>query len=158
MKNTVLGSVIAVAWCAAVPLAYQQPSPTPNTAPAHNVFVVTGCLKPGTEATGTFKLVDASLIDRPTAAGAADAAVGTAGKTVSYELRPVSGVDAQGLDADALKAHLEKRVEVVVRPIESPAPAPTAGLVGNQSAKPSEPAPERYTVTEMKRVIGSCSE
>jgi len=50
------------------------------------------------------------------------------------------------------------RVEVVVRPIESPAPAaPSAGLAPAQSAKPNEPAPERFTVTEIKRAVGRCS-
>lgn len=158
IKNTALGSVVAVAGCVAVPLAYQQPAPTKNAAPAHNVFVVTGCLTAGAEATGTFKLTDASPIDRPTPRGAAEAAVGTAGQKASYELRPVSGVETQGLDANALKAHVGQRIEVVVRPIESPAPAPTAGGVVNQSATPIEPAPERYSVTEMKRVIGVCSQ
>ena len=61
------------------------------------------------------------------------------------------------MDADALKAHVGQRVEVVVRPVESPAATPTAGLAGVQSAKPIEPAPERFTVTEIKRVIGTCS-
>ena len=157
MKRTLLGSVVGVAWCVALPSAYQQPAPTPKPAPAHNVFVTTGCLNAPAEAPGTFKLVDASPIDRPTTQGAAEAAVGTAGQKPSYELRPVSGVDSQGLDADALKAHLGKRIEVVVRPIESTAPAPAAGLAGNQSTKPSEPAPERYYVTELKQVIGTCS-
>jgi hypothetical protein len=157
MKKTVLGSAVAVAWCVAMPMAYQQAAPTSTPTPAHNVFVTTGCLTAGAEAADTFKLTDASPIDRPSARGAAEAVVGTAGQKPSYELRPVSGVDAQGLDADALKAHLGRRIEVVVRPIESPAPAPSAGVTGNQSAKPIEPAPERYSVTEVRRVIGTCS-
>jgi hypothetical protein len=49
-------------------------------------------------------------------------AAGTSGQKATYELRPVSGISAQGFDADALKAHLVKRVEVVVRPVELPAP------------------------------------
>ena len=58
----------------------------------------------------------------------------------------------------ALKAHLGNRVEVVVRPVESPTPAPpAAGLAPAQSAKPNEPAPERFTVTEIKPAIGRCS-
>ena len=84
--------------------------------------------------------------------------MGTSGQKASYELRPVSGVNAQGLDADALKAHLGQRVEVIVRPLESPAAAPSGGLVSAQAAKPSEPTPERYSVTELKRVIGTCAE
>ena len=158
MKKTVLGSAIALAWCVAVPMAQQQTAPTPGTTPAHNVFVVTGCLVPGAEASGTFKLTDATPIDRPNRRGATETAVGTAGQKPSYELRPVTGVEAQGLDADALKAHVNQRIEVVVRPIETAPPAATAGADGKQLEKPVEPAPERYTVTEMKRVIGKCSE
>ena len=83
--------------------------------------------------------------------------MGTSGQKASYQLRPVSGVNAQGLDADALKAHLGQRVEVVVRPVESPAAAPASGLAGVQAAKPVEPEPVRFSVTELKRVTGTCS-
>src|SRR5687768_5852939 len=98
MKKTVLGSAVAIAWCVAAPFAQQQPAATPKPAPAHNVFVLTGCLKAGADATATFKLTDASSIGQPTPAGAAEAgAVGTSGQKASYELRPVSGVNAQGM-------------------------------------------------------------
>lgn len=158
MRKIVVGSAVAIAWFMAAPSAQQQPASTPKEAPAHNVFVLTGCLKAGADATATFKLTDASSIGQPTPAGAAAAgAVGTSGQKTSYELRPVSGVNAQGMDADALKAHLGQRVEVIVRPIESPAPAPPSGLAQTQAAKPIEPAAERFTVTEIKRVIGNCA-
>jgi hypothetical protein len=153
MRKNVLGSAIVVALCGAAPFAQQQPAPTSKAAPAHNVFVLTGCLEAGVKPAETFKLTDASFIGQPPETRA----VGTSGQKPSYELRPVSGVDAQGLDADALKAHVGQRVEVIVRPIESPATAPTAGLAPAQSARPSEPAPERFTATEIKRVIGGCS-
>ena len=154
MRKSVLGSAVAVALCVAAPFAQQQPAPTSKAAPAHNVFVLTGCLEAGAKPAETFKLTDASFIGQPPETRA----VGTSGQKPSYELRPVSGVDAQGLAADALKAHVGQRVEVIVRPIESPAAAaPTDGLAPAQSARPSEPAPERFTVTEIKRVIGGCS-
>lgn len=157
-KITVLASGVAVAWCVAAPFAQQQPAPTPKAAPAHNVFVLTGCLKAGADATATFELTDASSIGQHTPGKATDAgAAGTSGQKTSYELRPVSGLNAQGLDADALKAHAGRRVEVVVRPVESAPPAPTDGSVGVQAAKP-EPPSERFTVTEIKRVIGTCSQ
>ena len=121
------------------------------------MFVLTGCLKAGAEATPTFKLTDASFIGQPAPGRAAEAgAAGTSGQKASYELRPVSGLSAQGLDADALKAHSGQQVEMVVRPVESAAPAPATGLAENQAAKPIAPAPERFTVTEIKRVIGAC--
>lgn len=157
MKKTVLASAVLVAWCVAAPTAQQQPAPTEKTPPAHNVFVLSGCLEAG-DTPATFKLTDASSIGQAPPAGAAEpGAVGTSGQKASYLLRPVSGVHAQGMKEDALKAHLGQRVEAVVRPIESTAPAPTAGLVGVQAARPIEPTPERFSVTEIRRVIGTCS-
>jgi hypothetical protein len=58
---------------------------------------------------------------------------------------------------DALKAHVGQRVEATVRPIESTAPAPSAGVADGQAAKPIEPTPEPFSVTEIRRVIGTCS-
>ena len=157
MKKTVLASAVAIAWCVAAPFAQEQPASTAKVTPAHNVFVATGCLKAGADATATFKLTDASFIG-PAPRAAEAGAVGTSGQKASYELRPVSGLNEQGMNADALKAHVGERVEMVVRPIESPAATPPAGLAAVQVAKPIEPAPERFTVTEIKRVIGTCSE
>ena len=154
MKKTVVGTAVAVACCIAAPFAQQQPAP--QETPAHNVFVLSGCLEAGTDATVTFKLTDASSIGQRTPAEAAGP-VGTSGRKTSYELRPVTGVNAQGVDADKLKAHLGQRIEVVVRPVETPAAPPAAGLAVTQAAKPIEPAAERFTVTEIKRVIGKCS-
>lgn len=157
MKKTILGSAVAVVWFATAAVAQQQP--TPKAAPAHNVFVLTGCLEAGADSTATFKLTNASSIGQHAPGGAAEAgAVGTAGEKASYELRPVSGLNAQGLDADALKAHVGQRVEVVVRPIESATAPPTDGAATVQAAKPIEPPLERFSVTEMKRVIGTCSQ
>ena len=156
MKKTVFGSAVVVAWCVAAPTAQQQPPPSPTTPPAHNVFVLTGCVTAG-DAAATFKLTDASSIGQAPPGAAEAAAVGTSGQKASYLLRPVSGVNAQGLKEDALTAHLGQRVEAVVRPSEPPAPAATAGLAGVQGAKPIEPKPELFSVTEIRRVIGTCS-
>jgi hypothetical protein len=156
MKKTVIGTAVALAWCIAAPFAQQQPAPTPQETPAHNIFVLSGCLEAGTDATVTFKLTDATSIGQRTPAETAGA-VGTSGRKTSYELRPVTGVSAQGVDADKLKAHLGQRIEVVVRPVETPAAPPAAGLAVAQAAKPIEPVVERFTATEIKRVIGKCS-
>lgn len=159
MKSSLIGTIL-VAACVAVPFAQEQRAPAPVAAPAHNVFVLTGCLmSDAKEPAATFKLTDAIAVGQPPPNRAGiPGAVGTSGQKATYELRPVTGVNAQGADADALKAHLGNRVEVVVRPIESPAPAPSAaGLAPAQTAKPSEPAPERFTVTEIKRAVGRCS-
>lgn len=157
MKSLILGSIVAVACCVAVPFAQEQRAPAPKAEPAHNVFVLTGCLMADAVATPVFQLTDATSIGQPTP-GRAAGGVRTSGQKASYELRPVSGVDARGLDADALKAHLGQRVEVVVRPIESPAPpAPAAAPSSAQAANPSERSVERFTVTEIKRAVGRCS-
>ena len=157
MKKTVLGSVIAATWCVAAPTAQQQqPVPTPTTAPAHNVFVLTGCVRAG-DTPATFKLTDASFIGQAPPGGAETAAVGTSGQKASYLLRPVSGVNAQGMKEDALKAHVGQRVEAIVRSIESLAPAPTAGPAEVQAAKRIEATPESFSVSEIRRVLGACS-
>ena len=154
MKKIVLCGVVVVAWCVAA--SAQQKPATASETPAHNVFVLTGCLTAG-DTVATFKLTDASSIGQAPPAGAGEpVAVGTSGQKASYLLQPVSGVNAQGMNEDALKAHMGKRVEAVVRPIESPAPAPADGVAAVESAKPRPPARERFTVTEIKRVIGSC--
>ena len=157
MKTTLFVSAVAVAGYAAAAFAQQQVAPSPTAEPAHNVFVLAGCLETGAEATPTFKLTDAVFIGQPAPGRAAEAgAVGTSGQKSSYELRPVSGLGAQGLNADALKAHAGQQVELVVRPVDTPAPAPATGLAESQAAKRVEPAPQPFSVTELKRVIGTC--
>ena len=159
MKRNLLGSAVALTWCVAAPLAQQQPPSTPG-APAHNVFVVTGCLNAGVDRTAAFRLTDASSVGRTAPARAADAgAVGTSGLKTSYELQPASGVNPQGIDAEELKTHVGQRVEVTLRPVEAVAPPapPTAANLGAQAAKPTEPPAQRFRVTAIKRVTGSCS-
>ena len=158
MKNAVFGSAVALAWFMATPFA-QQSQPTPAAAPAHKVIVLTGCLERGADPAGPFRLTDASSIRQNTPGEAAEAAaVGTSGQKASYELQPVSGLNAQGLDADALKAHTGQRVEVTVRRVEGAPPAPsTAVSPAIQEVKPIEPALERFSVTEIKRIAGTCS-
>jgi hypothetical protein len=160
MNTTVLGTAVALAWCVAAPTAQQQPVPTAPNPPAHNVFVATGCLDAGAEGAAAFKLTDASSVGRAAPAPTPEAGVvGTSGLKASYDLQPVSGVNAQGMDADALKAHVGQRVEVTLRPIPTTAaPAsPTAGSLGVAAAKPPDAPPERFSVTALKRVTGSCS-
>ena len=156
MKQTIVGTAVALAFCIAAPFAQQRPA-APQQTPAHNVFVLTGCLMAGTDPAATFKLTDAFSVGQRTPVEATRA-VGTSGqKNATYELRPVTGVGTQGLDAEALKAHVGHRVEVVVRPVESPAAPPAAGLAVTQAAKPVERPAERFSVTELKRVVGRCS-
>jgi len=161
MRTIILGSAVAVVLSTAASFAQQRPAPTAE--PAHNVFVLTGCLMSEAKATPVFKLTDAEATGRAIPPAAEPGAVGTSGRVgtpgqkPSYELRPVSGVGAQGIDADGLKAHVGHRVEVVVRPVEAPAPAAAPAGAAIEAARPIEPAPERYTVTTIKRVVGRCS-
>jgi hypothetical protein len=160
MKKTIIATVVGIGWCTAAPFAQlnEVPPSARQAEPAHKVYRLTGCLMTASTAAPTFKLTDAWAIGQaaPAQAGV-PGAVGTSGQKSSYELRPVSGVGAQGLDAEALKAHTGHRVEVVVRPIEVPAPEPPRALTSSQTTRAIEPAPERYTVTEIKRVVGRCS-
>ena len=55
----------------AVPSAQQQPAPTPKAEPAHNVYVLTGCLAAGVDTAATFKLTDASSIGQAAPGGKA---------------------------------------------------------------------------------------
>lgn len=155
MKKTVLGCAVALAWCVAVPFA-QEPAPPAKPEPAHKVYVLTGCLETGAGAIPAFKLTDATSIGEVPGGAAEPGAVGTSGQKVSYELQPVSGVNAQGMDTDALKVYAGQRVEVTVRPADAPAAAPTPANLGAQAGKPTEP-PARYSVTAIKRVTGICS-
>jgi hypothetical protein len=154
-------AVVTIACSVTASFAQTQGTTTParTPEPAHKVYKLTGCLMAGSLPGPTFKLTDAWTIGQPTPGQAGEAgAVGTSSTTAektTYELRPVSGVSAQGLDAEALKAHLGHRVEVVARPIESPPPDPPS--VSAQTARPVQPSPERFTVTELKRVVGRCS-
>lgn len=157
MKKTIAGSAVALTWCVAAPFAQQA---TSTNAPAHNVYVATGCLDMSADATPKFKLTDASSIGRAAPVPASEAgAVGTSGLKASYELQPVSGLNAQGMDAEALEAHAGQRVEVTLRPMQNTAaPAsPTASNLGVPAAKPMDTPPERYSVTAIKRVPGTCS-
>ena len=152
MKKTLFASAVAVAWCVAVPLAQQQPPSAAKVEPAHKVFLLNGCLEVSASPIPAFKLTDATPIGQTPRGAGEPGAVGTSGEKASYVLQPESGVHAQGMDAEALKAHAGRRVEVTLRPVEKPAAPPPA-----TDAPKFEPAPERYTVTAIKRTTGGCS-
>jgi hypothetical protein len=155
MKTTILGSAVALTWCVAAPFAQQPPASNP---PAHNVFIAAGCLSASGTPAPSFKLTDASSIGRAAPAPTAEpGAVGTSGRKGSYELEPASGVNAQGLNADALKAHVGHRVEVTLRPVQTVAPAPITGASLGAQGKPIDAPRERFSVTEITRVTGSCT-
>jgi hypothetical protein len=155
MKKVVIGSAVVLTWCVAAPFAQQQPAR--EAEPAHKVFVLTGCLNAGADATAAFKLTDASSVGQAPPAGAGEpGAVGTSGQKPGYELQPVSGVDAEGIDAEELKAHVGQRVEVTVRPIEVAEAGRSASSPAVEAPKPVDPGPARFSVTAIKRASGTC--
>jgi hypothetical protein len=140
----------------------QTPTQPSDPKPAHEVFVLNGCLEATPEAAAVFRLTNASAQgELPAGAVTEPQPVGTSGKQATFELQAVSGVTAQGKDEDALRAHVGHRVEVTVRPVEAVASAPPAsGAVTTPApatASPKDVSPQRFTVTEIKSVAASCS-
>ena len=158
MDCTRLGTLVVVIASASAALAAQPQSP-PASGPAHNVFVLTGCLEAPVKETMPFTLSSASPVGQAPPAGPVGTSVpGTEGEKPTYELQPVSGVNQQGADAAELKPHVGQRVEVTVRPIEQLAPPAAAGTsVAPKVESPVERKPQRFTVTAVKRVGGTCS-
>jgi hypothetical protein len=155
MKLIAFGLGVLLACWIVTPSAAQQ---TPDTTkePAHNVFVLTGCLEGGAAASA-FKLTGASAVGqppRPTPPGPSSAGA-TAGTTSVYELQPISSISEQGINREGLQTHVGKRVEVTVRPVEAPATTPSSGSTATK-VKPEEQAPQRYTVIKIGRLADSC--
>jgi hypothetical protein len=150
------GMLAALASVAGMPLAQQPAAPAP---PAHNTFVLAGCLEAPLPGTSTFRLTSAVPVgqappSRPTSAANATA---TTGSKPAYLLQPVSGVNQSGLGVDALKPHLARRVEATLRPIDTVAPAPSrTGATSQETTAPVDPAPERFSVTVITPIGGSC--
>ena len=164
MHRMLIGGALAVTWSMAVPFAQQQ-APAPEAAPAHKVYVLTGCLDARADAPAIFTLSNATAIGEappaPAIVSAAEPrAVGTSGTidAGTFELQAVSGLSSQGKDEEALKAHAGHRVEVIVRPVEVVAAStPSGAATTSEAATPAEPEPTRYTVTEIKAVAGTCA-
>ena len=155
-----MGFAMAVVFAstAGTPLAQQ---PASSGAPAHSTFVLAGCLQAPLPGASLFRLADPVSVghappSRP--APPPETGAGTAPRTPVYELQPVSGLTQTGLDAAKLKLHVGQRIEVTVRPVDTVAPAPSsAGTTTTQAAAPAEPAPQRFSVIDLKRINGQCS-
>ena len=122
--------------------AQDRPAAAPDLKDdAHKTVMLTGCLEASASLPG-FRLKD---VEQAAPAGkAGDAAVGTSGKALVYEVSAREGVD--------LAAFAGQRVTVTAIPDDSaadePKPAPeSAGLEG--------PLP-KITVAGVKTVAGSC--
>jgi hypothetical protein len=133
-----------------------QQTPAPTNEPAHNVFVLAGCLE-GATATSPFKLTNSTAVGQapPPTASRSSAAVAVSNADGVYELQAISGITEQGISREQLQSHVGKRVEVTVRPVEvSPA---TSATSTDTAAKPKEPTPQRYTVIKINRLADSCA-
>ena len=151
MNHTTLATSLALTCWIAAPAA-QRTQPATNE-PAHNVFVVTGCLERGSQPS-TFQLTRASAVGqlppRPSTST-------TTKDEDLYELQATSSVSEQGLSNEKLQPEVGTRVEMTIRPIEaatSAAPPQTAST--NAAAKPAESARQRYTVIKFERLADSC--
>jgi hypothetical protein len=138
--------------------AAAQRTPDSKTEPAHNVFVLTGCLEKG-DAPSSFRLTRASAVGQaPPRSNATPPTTETKGED-AYELQATSSVSEQGLSREQLQTDVGARVEVTIRPIEAPSGSPppltTASPAGEK--KPAESPRPRYTVVKLSRLDGSCA-
>jgi hypothetical protein len=154
MKATMFALSLAVAFGMN---AAAQRTPDSKTEPAHNIFVLTGCLEKG-DAPSSFRLTRASAVGQaPPRSNSTPPALETKGED-AYELQATSSVSQQGLSREQLQTEVGARVEVTIRPVEAPSGAPpltTAAPAGEK--KPAESPRPRYTVVKISRLDGSCA-
>jgi hypothetical protein len=135
--------------CGFTTLAAQR-SEAPANQPAHNVFMMTGCLERGS-APSAFRLTRAAAVGqappRPSTSPA-DSDV--------YELQATTSVAEQGFSNEKLQPEVGARVEVTIRPVEAALPAPPQPAATNAAEKPAESPRQRYTVIKLERLAGSC--
>ena len=152
MKPIIVGLALVFGGLLAAPAAAQQ-AQAPAKEPAHKIFVLTGCLTGGgpTE-TAAFKLSGAEWVGQiPPERSAAS----PDGKDV-YELLPTVGLTEQGIARAELQKHVGQKVEVTVRPVEV-APGPSqSSTPAASTAKLEQAAPQRYTVSKIKSLAGTC--
>jgi hypothetical protein len=154
MKPIVFATSIVFVFHVAASLA-QQSQPIE---PAHNVYVLSGCLEGSSAPTSLFKLVDAMPIGQAPPSDPPKAEAGVVAATRAYDLLPVTSVSEQGVTRETLASHIGARVEVTVRPVEpSNATSTTTRTSENTAAKVEQSTPRRYTVVKIGKVPGSCS-
>ena len=153
MKPIVFATSIVFVFQVTASLAQQS---QPNE-PAHNVYVISGCLEDSSAPTDLFKLVDAMPIGQAPPADRQKTQAGADAATREYNLFPVTNVSEQGVNRETLASHAGTRVEVTVRPVEpSIAPSGATRTSENTAAKVEQSTPPRYTVVKISKVPGSC--
>ena len=155
MKRTVLAMSLAMAF--GVISAGAQRTPDPKTEPAHNVFVLTGCLERG-DAPASFRLTRASSTGQLPPRSNATPPVTDAKDEAAYELQAKTSVSEQGLSQEQLQTDVGTRVEVTIRPVEAAtAAAPLTTSSTAAEKKPTESPRQRYTVIKLARIGDSCA-
>jgi hypothetical protein len=152
MTHTTFATGLLLASCIAAPAA--QRTQTPTNEPAHNVFVLTGCLERG-DTPLAFRLTRASAVGQTPPRPSTSAAV-TKPEDDVYELQATSSVSEQGLSSEKLQPEVGTRVEMTIRPIETALPAPPKPAATNAAEKAAESPRQRYTVIKLERLAGSC--
>ena len=150
MTRSAIGTgVLVTCWVVA---ATAQQRPEPPTEPAHQVYVLTGCLEGG-DAASSFKLTGAAAVGQAPPAQKTSSPALT--KPDEYVVQPVSGVGEQGISRESLQGHVGQRVEVTVRPVDI-LPNPSSSASTDAKGKPEEPPPARYTVVKIGKLADSC--
>ena len=152
MKPIVVGLALVAGTVIAAPSPAQQ-AQAPPSEPAHKIFVLTGCLTGGGPAeTAAFKLTGAV----PVGQAPPEREAASPGAKDVYELLPTTGLIEQGIARAELQAHVGKKVEVTVRPVEVAAGPASSSSTPATTAKVDQAAPQRYAVFKIKSVAGSC--
>ena len=137
--------------------AAAQRTPDSKTEPAHNVFVLTGCLEKG-DAPSSFRLTRASAVGQAPPRSDATPVAGETKGEEGYELQATSSVSEQGLSREQLQTDVGARVVVTIRPVEAVSAAtPLTTSSAAAEKKPTESPRPRYTVVKLARVDGSCA-
>lgn len=150
------GILVTLAFQASLSFAQQPPA---AQTPAHNTFILAGCLEAPVPGTSAFRLTDATPIGHAPPAGpaASDATPGKVTLKPAYLLQPVSGLHQSGVPADELKARVGQRVEVTVRPVDVVPPAPPTGASTTAAQSvPAAEAPQPFSVILIKPGVGMC--
>jgi hypothetical protein len=148
---------MSLAMACGVTSAAAQQTPQSRNEPAHNVFVLTGCLERG-DAPSSFRLTRATSTGQLPPRSNATPPAKDAKDDDAYELKAKSSVSEEGLREEQLETDVGARVEVTIRPVEAAAAA--APLTTSSTAaekKPTQSPRQRYTVIKLARIDGSCA-
>ena len=151
MKQMTLAVGLVVTFGITAPVAQRSPAPTEQ--PAHQVFVLNGCLERESAPTA-FRLTRASAIGQAPPRPSTSAASTQDGDV--YELQATTSVSEQGLTSEKLLPEVGARVEMTIRPVEAALSAPPPSRPANAADKPAESPRQRYTVIKINRVADSC--